>query len=121
MQGYEIGELGVVLVLPQATFVEPMETKRLALQQLLGIFYWGIISAGSGAVYSVADVPIPPLIEFCCGSLPLQRLILLEKVDNELIELLVVESIVFVHPVGGIGERKMQLGECVSLENQQRK
>ena len=91
--------------------------KCLALRQLLGIPGWGSVSASSGAVYSTIDVLIPPVIEFRYSSLPLQRLIRFEKVNDELVELLVAKSIIVAHPLGGVGKRKMQLSERVSLEN----
>ena len=114
--GYEIRELGVVLAASRTTLVGAMETKPLASRQLLEIFGWGSVSTGSGAVHSVTDVPIPPLIEFCCSGLPLQCLIRFEKVDDELVELLVVEAIVIAHPLGGVSESEMQLSKCVSVE-----
>ena len=81
--------------------------KCLALRQHLGIPGWRSISTSSGAGYSIADAPVPPVIEFCCSGLPLQRLIRFEKVDDELVELFVTESLINAHPVGGVGERKV--------------
>ena len=50
------------------------------------------------------DVLIPPVEKFTGGGLPFQGLVFLEKVDNKLIELLIVETIIMAHPVGSIIE-----------------
>ena len=57
----------------------------------------------------VGDVPIPPIMKLSRGLLSVGRLICLEKVDNEFIEFLIVESIVMAHPMGSVAESEVQL------------
>ena len=75
-------------------------------QQISGTLFWEIISNGK-CRYGIVDVPVPPVIKFFSGSLPFQCLIRFEKVDNKLIEFLVVEAVIIDHPMFGIAERKV--------------
>jgi len=57
----------------------------------------------------LGGVPVPPGLEFYRGGFPFRRLIRFEKVDDELIEFLIVEPVVMAHPVGGVAQREVQL------------
>ena len=89
--------------------VAPMWTRLLVSRQTSGILAWGGISAGAGARCRVWDVLIPPVIQFCSSGFPFLRLVRFKKVDNKLIELFVVESIVIARPVGSVSESEMKL------------
>ena len=55
------------------------------------------------------DVRVPPIIKFCAHEFPFCRLIGFKKVDDELVEFFIIEPIVVVNPVGGVGKSKMKL------------
>ena len=73
------------------------------------IHVWGYVGIEKGASRT-RDIPVPPVEKLACGGFSFWRLIVFEKVDDKLVELLVVKSIVVAHPVGGIIEGEVKLG-----------
>lgn len=59
----------------------------------------------------IRGILIPPAEKLVGSSLPLWGLILLKEVDDELVEFFIIKSIVVTHPVGGVIERKVKLGQ----------
>ena len=56
------------------------------------------------------DTPIPPIKQLGGGLLSLLGLILLDRINDKLIEFVVVESVVVTHPVGRVIQGKVKLG-----------
>ena len=56
------------------------------------------------------DTPVPPIKQLVGGLLSLLGLILLDRINDKLIEFVVVESIVVTHPVGCVIQGKVKLG-----------
>ena len=75
----------------------------------MGIHVYGDVGIEKGASRT-RDIPVPPVEKLACGGFSFWCLIVFEKVDDKLVELLVVKTIVVAHPVGSIIEGKVKLG-----------
>ena len=62
------------------------------------------------------DVPVPPVEKITGGGFPFGCLVHFKEVDNELVELFIVETIVRRRPVSGIVEGKVKLRDRVNQE-----
>ena len=60
------------------------------------------------------NIPVPPIEQLCGGSFPFWCLIVFKEINNKLVEFLVVKPIVMDHPMCGIVEGEMELGQSVS-------
>ena len=81
------------------------------MRQISGILVCGNIGDSKGR-YGITDVPVPPVIKLLSGGPPFWCLIRFEKINNKLVEFLVVEPIVMACPMVGIAESKMQLSDA---------
>ena len=95
----------------QEMFVVLMWVRLRACFEISGRLPWGVFRISrSRNKHGSRNVLIPPCKKVRRCFLCLRGSVGLKKVNNELIELLVIEPIIVAHPVGSICEGKVKLG-----------
>ena len=104
--------LGVVLVGPQRMIAVPRKMMLLEWQENSGKLVWASVSEGGCETTQRRTCSTRHEVQMKQFFLPVFDPF--RKVDDEFIELFVVESVVVTHPMGGVTQREMQLGQSVS-------